>query len=77
MVVGFLERSGPAGTIGRSLAAIGGGIIALPTTEVININVGDITLLTVGSIMAVAGVMLSRGKDENSIRDTDPVAALD
>jgi len=53
--IGFLDREGPAGVIGRMLVILGGGLIALPTTEVIGINVGDVTLLGSGTASAVIG----------------------
>jgi TRAP-type uncharacterized transport system fused permease subunit len=58
--VGLLDRSGPLGIIGRVLIAIGGGLVALPTTEVIGIDVGDATLIISGGAMAVTGILLSR-----------------
>ena len=58
--VGFLDRPGPIGIVGRTLVALGGGLIALPTTEVIGINVGDMTLIASGSAAAITGVLLSR-----------------
>ena len=61
--VGFLDRPGFVGLAGRILVAIGGGLIALPTTEVIGINVGDMTLIVSGSAAAIAGVLLSRSPD--------------
>ena len=61
--VGFLDRAGPAGMIGRIMVIIGGGLIALPTTEVIGINVGDMTLLVSGGILTVAGILLSRRQE--------------
>ena len=64
--VGFLDRPGPIGVAGRTLAAIGGGVIALPTTEVIGINVGDMTLIVSGGVMALAGVLLSRSSASDS-----------
>jgi hypothetical protein len=45
---------------GRALTLVGGGLIALPTTEVIGINVSDATLLVSGGTMAIIGVLLSR-----------------
>jgi len=59
--VGLLDRSGPLGIVGRLFIAIGGGLIALPTTEVIGINVGDAFLIISGGVLAVTGVLLSRG----------------
>lgn len=58
--VGFLDRSGSPGMAGRALTLVGGGFIALPTTEVIGINVSDATLLVSGGAMAIIGVLLSR-----------------
>ena len=60
--VGFLDRAGPLGVIGRALVIIGGGLIALPTTEVIGINVGDAALIISGGVMAIAGVLMSRSE---------------
>jgi TRAP-type uncharacterized transport system fused permease subunit len=64
--VGFLDRAGPAGMAGRALALVGGGLIALPTTEVIGINVSDATLLISGGTMAIIGVLLSRSVSPDS-----------
>jgi len=64
--VGFLDRRGPIGIVGLTLLAIGGGLIALPTLEVIGINVGQVTLLIAGCVAAGAGVLLSRVKGERS-----------
>ena len=58
--IGFLDKHGPIGVGGRALVLIGGGLIALPTTEVIGVNVGDMTLILSGGVMAVTGVLLSR-----------------
>ena len=60
--VGFLDRAGPLGVVGRALVIIGGGLIALPTTEVIGINVSDATLIISGGVMAIAGVLMSRSE---------------
>ena len=64
--VGFLDRAGPLGMAGRALALVGGGLIALPTTEVIGINVSDATLLISGGTMAIIGVLLSRSASPDS-----------
>ncbi len=66
--VGFLDRRGPMGVSGRTLMAIGGGLIAVPTTEVIGINLGDMTLIIGGIVMALVGVLLSRSSVSNSDR---------
>lgn len=63
--VGFLDRQGPVGTVGRALAAFGGGIIALPASDVVGINVGDAALLITGAVTAVAGVLMSRSPTMN------------
>ena len=60
LAVGFLDRAGPLGVAGRALVIIGGGLIALPTTEVIGINVGDAALIISGGVMAIAGMLMSR-----------------
>jgi hypothetical protein len=48
------------------MVIIGGGLIALPTTEVIGINVGDMTLLISGGVLTVAGILLSRRQAINT-----------
>jgi len=62
--VGLLDRAGGIGIAGRALATVGGGLVALPGTQMLGINVGDTTLLMVGILMALAGVLLSRGRAE-------------
>lgn len=64
--VGLLDRPGLVGVVGRILVAIGGRMIALPTTEVIGINVGEMTLIVGGSAAAIAGVLLSRSPTDVS-----------
>ena len=59
--LGLLAREGAVGIIGRTLIALGGGLIALPTTEVIGIDVGQWTLFISGSLAAVTGTILSLG----------------
>lgn len=58
--IGFLDRPGSLGVAGRAFTGFGGGLIALPGLELIGFNVGDITLLASGSIMALSGIVLSR-----------------
>jgi TRAP transporter 4TM/12TM fusion protein len=65
--VGFLNRTGPIGIAGRTLMAIGGGLIALPTTEVIGINVGQVTPLLSGCVAAVVGVLLSQNREQTAL----------
>ena len=71
MAGGFLDREGPVGISGRLLIALGGGLIALPATEVIDINVGQMTLFIAGAIAAILGVLMSRAtySETSSIAD--------
>ena len=64
--LGVLARKGAVGIIGRMLMAIGGGLIALPTTEVIGIDVGQLVLFISGSLAAVFGAILSLGHSGQS-----------
>jgi TRAP transporter 4TM/12TM fusion protein len=64
--LGLLARKGAVGIIGRMLMAIGGGLIALPTTEVIGIDVGQLVLFISGSLAAVFGAILSLGHSGQS-----------
>ena len=64
--LGLLARKGVVGIIGRMLMAIGGGLIALPTTEVIGIDVGQLALFISGSLAAVFGAILSLGHSGQS-----------
>ena len=59
--VGMLAAAGPVAMFGRLLMVAGGGLIALPTTEVIGLNVSQATLLSSGAVAAVLGVVLCRG----------------
>jgi TRAP transporter 4TM/12TM fusion protein len=58
--IGFLDRPGSLGVVGRAFTGFGGGLVALPGLELIGFNVGDTTLLACGSIMALSGIVLSR-----------------
>ena len=72
--LGLLAREGAVGIIGRTLIALGGGLIALPTTEVIGIDVGQWTLFISGSLAAVTGTLLSLGpssQPDSLISSTD------
>jgi len=71
--VGFLDREGPIGISGRALIALGGGLIALPSTEVIDINMGQMTLLIAGAITAILGVLMSRATPS----ETEPSSIAD
>ena len=64
--IGFIDRADAVGTVGRFLVIIGGGLIALPTTEVIGLNVGQVTLLIAGAIATIVGIYISRGENTNS-----------
>ena len=68
--IGFLDRNGLVGTAGRSVAAVGGGLIALPGVQVLGTTMSDTTFLISGGVLALAGVMLSR----SAAPDTDPTA---
>ena len=72
--VGFIDRQGPLGIAGRILIAIGGGLIALPATDVINISVGPLTLVIVGAVAAVTGIVMSRastvGADSSAVANS-------
>lgn len=67
IAIGFIDRPGSLGAAGRSLVIIGGGLIALPTTEVIGFNVGQVTLLIVGVITASMGILISRRSISDSV----------
>lgn len=58
--IGLLDKEGASGITGRTLIAMGGGLIALPTSEVIGMNIGDVALLAIGVVPVVIGVLLSR-----------------
>ena len=58
--VGFLDKAGSIGAAGRTLAAIGGGLVALPGTQSLGVSVGDTTLFIIGVVLALVGVLLSR-----------------
>lgn len=60
--IGLLDRSGYSGLAGIFLVAIGGGIIAMPSSEVVGISASNLTLLIAGAVVAGIGVFLSRGK---------------
>lgn len=64
--IGFIDKAGAVGIGGRVLVVLGGGLIALPTTEVIGINVGDMTLIVSGLVLASMGIFMSRSTDEPS-----------
>jgi TRAP transporter 4TM/12TM fusion protein len=57
--VGFVDKSGGQGTVGRLLMALGGGLIALPASDMIGITIGQAALFSIGSVIAMIGVFLS------------------
>lgn len=57
---GFLDHGGVAGSAGRLLTGIGGGLIALPGLETLGFNVSNTVLLVAGLVLAAAGITLSR-----------------
>ncbi len=57
--VGFLDRDGHLGTAGRSLMLVGGGLIALPAAPSIGIELGQLTLFSLGAVAAIAGTVMS------------------
>lgn len=69
--VGFLDRPGVIGIAGRVLMAIGGGLIALPVTDVINIGLGQVALIVSGAVIAGIGIAISKG----NARELEPSAA--
>ena len=57
--VGFVDKSGGQGTVGRLLMALGGGLIALPASDMIGITIGQAALFSIGLVIAMIGVFLS------------------
>ena len=57
--VGFVDKSGGQGTVGRLLMALGGGVIALPASDMIGITIGQAALFSIGLVIAMIGVFLS------------------
>ena len=57
--VGFVDKSGGQGTVGRLLMAVGGGLIALPASDMIGITIGQAALFSIGLVIAMIGVFLS------------------
>ena len=57
--VGFVDKSGIQGAVGRFLMALGGGLIALPASDMIGITIGQAALFSIGLVIAMIGVFLS------------------
>ena len=57
--VGFVDKSGIQGIVGRFLMALGGGLIALPASDMIGITIGQAALFSIGLVIAMIGVFLS------------------
>lgn len=68
--LGALDRPGLVGSAGRTLATVGGGLIALPGLTIAGMTLGDMTLLISGTALAIGGVLLSRGGEPEP--DTAP-----
>lgn len=68
--LGALDRPGLVGSAGRTLATVGGGLIALPGLTIAGVTLGDMTLLISGTALAIGGVLLSRGGEPEP--DTAP-----
>ena len=57
--VGHLDRGGFRGLVGRTLMALGGGLIALPASDLLGLTIGPLTLLGLGLLVSLLGVFLS------------------
>ena len=57
--VGHLDRDGFRGLVGRTLMALGGGLIALPASNLLGLTIGPLTLLGLGLLVSLLGVLLS------------------
>jgi TRAP-type uncharacterized transport system fused permease subunit len=66
--IGFLDKKTPLAIFGRVLTGFGGGLIALPSLEVIGLEVASSTLLMTGFGLGLIGISLSlrkRNAEEN------------
>ena len=52
-------QGGARGILGRVLLGIGGGIIALPASALLGIGFGPLTLLILGVMVSILGILLS------------------
>ena len=57
--VGHVDKDGARGILGRVLLGIGGGIIALPASALLGIGFGPLTLLILGVMVSILGILLS------------------
>ena len=57
--VGHLDRGGFRGLVGRTLMALGGGLIALPASDLLGLTIGPLPLLGLGILVSLLGVLLS------------------
>lgn len=58
--VGKLAATGAVAILGRVLMVIGGGLIAMPSLDVIGLDISQMVLLASGGVAAVVGVLLCR-----------------
>lgn len=58
--LGHFDKEGVAGSLGRSMLCLGGGLVALPGLQSIGIEITDTQLLLAGTVTAAAGYFLSR-----------------
>ena len=57
--VGHVDRDGARGILGRLLLGIGGGIIALPASAMLGIGFGPLSLLVIGVVVSILGILFS------------------
>tara|TARA_S200000501_G_scaffold315233_1_gene307485 strand:- start:370 stop:1098 length:729 start_codon:yes stop_codon:yes gene_type:complete len=57
--IGHVDRDGARGILGRVLLGIGGGVIALPASNMLGIGFGPLTLLLFGFLVSMFGVFFS------------------
>lgn len=64
--IGFLDKKTSLAVFGRALTGFGGGLIALPSLEVIGLQIASSTLLISGFVIALIGISLSLQKRESA-----------
>ena len=57
--IGHVDRDGAGGIFGRMLMGIGGGVIALPASEMLGTSLDSLELIIIGLIVSILGVFLS------------------
>ena len=72
--IGHVDKEGVQGIVGRILMGIGGGVIALPASSMLGINLGPLALLLLGVVVSVLGVFLSFNTAKS---DAAPFSAAD